>query len=30
MFRNFEERGRTFKTEVRRLAAGLKKTGGRR
>jgi UDP-N-acetylmuramoylalanine--D-glutamate ligase len=30
MFANFEERGRTFKTEVRRLAAGLKKTGGRR
>jgi len=30
MFANFEERGRTFKTEVRRLAASLKKTGGRR
>ena len=30
MFRNFEERGRTFKAEVRRLAAGLKKRGGRR
>jgi len=30
MFRNFEERGRTFKTEVRRLAAGLKTAGGRR
>jgi len=30
MFVNFEERGRAFKAEVRRLAAGLKKTGGRR
>jgi UDP-N-acetylmuramoylalanine--D-glutamate ligase len=27
MFRNFEERGRTFKAEVRRLAAGLRKRG---
>lgn len=30
MFRNFEERGRTFKAEVRRLAAGLRKRGARR
>lgn len=30
MFRNFEERGRTFKREVRRLAAGLRKKGARR
>ncbi len=30
MFRDFEERGRTFKAEVRRLAAGLRKKGGRR
>ncbi|HPW17408.1 MAG TPA: UDP-N-acetylmuramoyl-L-alanine--D-glutamate ligase [Candidatus Aminicenantes bacterium] len=30
MFRDFEERGRTFKAEVRRLAAGLGRTGGRR
>jgi UDP-N-acetylmuramoylalanine--D-glutamate ligase len=30
MFRNFEERGRTFKAEVRRLAAGLKRKGVRR
>ena len=30
MFRDFEERGRTFKAEVRRLAAGLKKKGARR
>jgi UDP-N-acetylmuramoylalanine--D-glutamate ligase len=30
MFRDFEERGRTFKAEVRRLAAGLKTGGGRR
>ena len=30
MFRNFEERGRTFKTEVRRLAASLRTAGGRR
>lgn len=30
MFRNFEERGRTFKAEVRRLAAGPRKKGGRR
>jgi UDP-N-acetylmuramoylalanine--D-glutamate ligase len=30
MFANFEERGRIFKAEVRRLAAGLKRTGGRR
>jgi UDP-N-acetylmuramoylalanine--D-glutamate ligase len=30
MFADFEERGRTFKAEVRRLAAGLKRTGGRR
>ncbi len=27
MFRNFEERGRTFKREVRRLAAGLRAKG---
>lgn len=27
MFKNFEERGRTFKSEVRRLAAGLRKKG---
>lgn len=30
MFRNFEERGRTFKREVRRLAAGLGKKGAGR
>jgi UDP-N-acetylmuramoylalanine--D-glutamate ligase len=30
MFRNFEERGRTFKAEVRRLAAGPRKKGARR
>jgi UDP-N-acetylmuramoylalanine--D-glutamate ligase len=30
MFANFEERGRTFKTEVRRLAAGLRRRGARR
>jgi UDP-N-acetylmuramoylalanine--D-glutamate ligase len=30
MFRNFEERGRTFKAEVRRLAAGLRRKGARR
>ncbi len=30
MFRNFEERGRTFKREVRRLAAGLEKKGAGR
>ncbi|MEN6561821.1 MAG: UDP-N-acetylmuramoyl-L-alanine--D-glutamate ligase [Acidobacteriota bacterium] len=30
MFRNFEERGRTFKREVRRLAAGLRKNGAGR
>ncbi len=30
MFRNFEERGRTFKREVRRLAAGLLKKGAGR
>ncbi len=30
MFKDFEERGRTFKREVRRLAAGLRKKGGRR
>ncbi len=28
MFRNFEERGRTFKREVRRLAAGIRKARG--
>lgn len=27
MFKNFEERGRTFKREVRRLAAGLRRKG---
>jgi len=30
MFRDFEERGRTFKREVRRLDAGLRKKGVRR
>lgn len=30
MFKNFEERGRTFKREVRRLAAGLRKKGAER
>ena len=30
MFKDFEERGRTFKREVRRLAAGLLKKGARR
>jgi UDP-N-acetylmuramoylalanine--D-glutamate ligase len=30
MFRDFEERGRTFKREVRRLEAGLRKKGARR
>ena len=30
MFANFEERGRTFKAEVRRLAAALRRRGGRR
>ena len=30
MFRDFEERGRTFKREVRRLAAGLRKKGASR
>ncbi len=30
MFADFEERGRTFKAEVRRLAAGLRSKGGRR
>jgi UDP-N-acetylmuramoylalanine--D-glutamate ligase len=30
MFANFEERGRTFKAEVRRLAAALRRKGGRR
>ncbi len=30
MFRNFEERGRTFKREVRLLAAGLEKKGAGR
>jgi UDP-N-acetylmuramoylalanine--D-glutamate ligase len=29
MFKNFEERGRTFKREVRLLAAGLRKKGAR-
>ena len=29
MFRNFEERGRTFKREVRLLAAGLRRKGAR-
>jgi UDP-N-acetylmuramoylalanine--D-glutamate ligase len=29
MFGNFEERGRTFKREVRLLAAGLRRKGGR-
>jgi UDP-N-acetylmuramoylalanine--D-glutamate ligase len=29
MFRNFEERGRTFKREVRLLAAGLRRQGAR-
>ena len=29
MFKNFEERGRTFKREVRLLAAGLRKKGVR-
>jgi len=28
MFRNFEERGQTFKREVRRLAAGIRKARG--
>ncbi len=30
MFADFEERGRTFKAEVRRLAAALERAGGRR
>ncbi len=30
MFANFEERGRTFKAEVRGLAAGLRRKGARR
>jgi UDP-N-acetylmuramoylalanine-D-glutamate ligase len=30
MFKNFEERGRTFKKEVRRLASGLLKKGAGR
>jgi len=30
MFANFEKRGRTFKAEVRRLAAALRRRGGRR
>jgi UDP-N-acetylmuramoylalanine--D-glutamate ligase len=30
MFKNFEERGRTFKKEVRRLSAGLQKKGAGR
>ncbi|OGD17040.1 MAG: UDP-N-acetylmuramoylalanine--D-glutamate ligase [Candidatus Aminicenantes bacterium RBG_16_63_14] len=29
MFKNFEERGRTYKSEVRRLAAGLRKKGAK-
>ena len=30
MFKDFEERGRTFKREVRRLAADLERKGSRR
>jgi UDP-N-acetylmuramoylalanine--D-glutamate ligase len=30
MFRNFEERGRAFKREVRLLAAGRRRKGARR